>query len=69
VDADFWKAWLEAHEDYEPVAKGLIFAVEKPADAISETKNYARNLSGFEPLDPNSIPAEFNQGGLEIKAA
>ena len=69
VDADFWSKWLAAHTEYPPVERGMIFAVAKAEDVTREAKNNSKSKSGFEPLDPDNVPAEFTAGKARIAAA
>lgn len=54
VDADFFDAWMKAHEDYQPVKQGLIFAHGKTASVQAMAKERASNKSGFEGLNPDA---------------
>jgi hypothetical protein len=53
VDEEWFKAWLAAHADYEPVHRGLIFAMPTPARAEDKAREQAGIESGFEPMDPD----------------
>ena len=59
LDADFWNEWAKQHQTFAPYENGLIFAHEKPGAVESEAKNRAKEKSGFEPVDPDNVPAEF----------
>lgn len=52
VDADFWELWLNQNRDADYVRNGLIFAHEKKADAIAESKEKAQVWDGMGPLIP-----------------
>jgi len=52
VDADAWRGWDEAHKDFAPLARGLIFEVKRPADAAATAAERKNVKSGFEGIDP-----------------
>lgn len=68
VDADFFAKWMEQNKDLTPVARGMIFAFEKPGSTIAEARNRSGELSGLEPVDPKRLPAEFAAGSIEQAA-
>ena len=59
VDADFFEKWMKQNADNDAVQKGLVFAAAKPAEAESQAKEFKDELSGFEPVNPSKMPAEF----------
>lgn len=69
VDAEFFRNWLEHHAEFPAVKQGLIFAHEQKASAADEAKDRAGIESGFEPLDPENVPAEFRAPGAAIEKA
>jgi hypothetical protein len=54
VDQDFFDAWMQAHQDFQPVKQSLIFAHAKRANVEAEAKEKANNKSGFERLNPDA---------------
>lgn len=54
VDADFFNAWMEAHQDRDMVKNGFIFAHDKAADAKAEAVDKEDNATGLEAVDPNA---------------
>lgn len=60
VDADLFNAWLADHKDDELVTNRIIFAFAKPADTEARAKELVAEKSGFESLDPKSMPPEFS---------
>ena len=54
IDESFFEAWLKAHEDFQPVKSGLIFAHGKKANVEAEAKEKTKNKSGFEGLNPDA---------------
>lgn len=53
VDADFFNDWMARHKDYPPVKNGLIFVVDKEADARKEARGRAGVQNGFEGANPD----------------
>ncbi|MDE1158428.1 MAG: hypothetical protein PW791_09145 [Neorhizobium sp.] len=60
VDADFWKSWLEQNKDHPAVERGMVYASDSENVAADHTKEYRNEMSGFEPVNPNKMPAEFS---------
>jgi hypothetical protein len=60
VDAVFWKKWLEQNRSHPAVENGMIYASESEVIAADHTKEYRDEKSGFEPINPNKMPAEFS---------
>lgn len=67
VDADFFAAWLEQHKDMEAVKNGFVFAHEKQNVVEGKAKDHVKEKTGFEPIDPNNLPAEFSRT-IKVKA-
>ena len=63
VDADFFNEWLKQKKDYPPVVAGMIYAETSTEKAIGHAQEIAGLKSGFEPVDPDEIPEEF-QGDI-----
>jgi hypothetical protein len=59
VDAEFWNTWLAENGEFPPVEKGLIFATPKAGGTESEARDRRSLISGFEPVNPDAVPAEF----------
>lgn len=60
VDGNLFTAWMEAHKDFAPVKKGLIFAHESPKRVEEMAAEREENKTGMEPIDP-----EKPGGGVE----
>lgn len=59
IPLDFWKAWVEQNKDLDCLTKGIVVAhVKDTAGAAREVKG---EKSGFEPMDPANMPAEFRR--------
>lgn len=69
VDADHWARWLAANKDSDVVKNGLIFAAAKAGEAEAQAKDHVSLKSGLEPIDPESLPAEFVRKIETAKAA
>lgn len=65
VDKEFWEAWSKLHADFVPIQKGLIFAHDKESSANAQAKEYSKNVSGFEGLDPNKPAAGIAPASTE----
>ena len=52
IDQAFFDAWLAKSKEYDPVAKGMIWAHGKPNDTLAMAKEMATEKNGFEGLDP-----------------
>ncbi len=63
VDADFFAEWLKQKKDYPPVALGMIYAETSTEKAIDHAREMSALKSGFEPIDPDNMPEEF-QGDI-----
>ena len=68
VDADFFQRWLSQKKDYPPVVAGMIYATATTEDAIDHARDISDLKSGFEPVDPHSVPDEF-KGDITQAAA
>lgn len=53
VDAAGFAAWRTVMKDFEPVAKGLVFAQAKRENAQAQAIDQAGERSGFEGLNPD----------------
>lgn len=55
VDKEFWEAWLKTHEDFAPVANGMIYAVDQDPDRDKgvqrEMDDLGKETNGFDPVD------------------
>jgi hypothetical protein len=67
VDAEFFRTWIEHHAEFPAVKEGLIFAYETAEAVAGEAKDKAELESGFEPLDPDKMPAEFSAPGETVE--
>lgn len=54
VDAEFFSAWMKAHEDRDMVKNGFIFAHEKAAETKAQAKEQEENNTGLEPINPET---------------
>lgn len=52
VDKDFFEAWLKQEAAQPFVKNKLVFAQERENSAVAQAKEQARNVTGFEGLDP-----------------
>ena len=68
VDADVWSEWLAQNKDSELVLKGLVFAHVKHTEAETTARANENVRSGFDPIDPKSLPPEF-KGKIETATA
>ncbi len=68
VDADFFDEWLKRNADADFVRKGLVFAQTKAREVEAQARDHRTLKSGFEPLDPKSLPDEF-KGKIESTTA
>ena len=68
VDADFFAKWLKQKEDFPPVAAGMIYAATTVEDAVDHAREISGMKSGFEPIDPYSVPDEF-KGDVSMATA
>lgn len=59
VDKDTWDKWRVQMKDWEPLVKGQVFAHEREDSAKGEARSGKHGPSGFEPLNPANMPAEF----------
>lgn len=66
VDREFAEQWFTQNQGNPIVMKGLVWAANTKADAASQAKEMRKELSGFEPVDPASVPAEF-KGQIETE--
>ena len=69
VDVDFFQKWLTQKKDYPPVVAGMIFAASTTEHAVDHAREISGLKSGFEPLDPDSVPDEFKGDVTKEKAA
>ena len=69
VDADFCARWFEANKSSEVVQKGFIVAHAKPHEAQAAATAHEREKTGYEPVDPSSLPVEFKNKIQPAKAA
>jgi hypothetical protein len=68
VDAEFFSKWLAQKKDFPPVAAGLIFAASSTESAVDHARDISDVKTGFEPVDPHSVPDEF-KGDITQAAA
>ena len=61
VSEEFWKAWLDKHQDMPFVKNGFIFAHSNNNSLKAEIKEKAKEKTGLEPLDPSKKPAGIEQ--------
>jgi hypothetical protein len=61
IDADFFAKWMADNKDSDVVKGGHIFASAKTGDVVAEAKEKIGEKTGLEPLNPNSMPAEFSK--------
>lgn len=61
VDADFFNAWLAAHQDLAFVQEGFLFAHEKANNTAAQAKERADVETGLEPMDPDAKPAGLTE--------
>lgn len=54
VSKDLWDSWVAVNKDAEIVKRRLIFAYENPNKASDEARSNVKELSGFEPIDPDN---------------
>lgn len=54
VNESFWNEWLKSYCNFEPVKKGLIYALAKGGDARARAQEQAEVKNGLEPLNPKS---------------
>lgn len=54
VDADFFNAWMEAHQDRDMVKNGFIFAHEEAENTEAEAREKTDNETKLEAVDPNA---------------
>jgi hypothetical protein len=59
VDGKLWAAWLEQNPNSKLVTEGMVFAHKSGADVRADARNGDSIRTGLEPLDPDSLPAEF----------
>jgi hypothetical protein len=59
VDAEFFSKWLAQKKDFPPVVAGMIFAAATTESAIDHAQEISSLKTGFEPIDPHSVPEEF----------
>lgn len=61
IPKDFWERWVEQHKDAEYVIPkggaehGMIYAMDDEDDAIAVAIEQAKQLSGLEPLDVETL--------------
>jgi hypothetical protein len=56
VPRKLFEEWLDANADSELVKRGLIFAADSEHSARDKAKDFAKEKSGLEPLDPKNLP-------------
>lgn len=61
IDADFFAAWLEQNRGLDAVENGFIYAAPKPDSALAHAREFAKEMTGLEPTDPENLPAEFKK--------
>lgn len=61
VPRDFWDAWINDHQEFEPVKKGLIFASSKKKRLLDEADEKADLKSGLERINPSKLPKTLEQ--------
>lgn len=61
IPQDFWEAWLQNHQEFAPVKKGLIFAAGKKKKVLDEAREKEKLLHGLEPIDPARMPQALEQ--------
>jgi hypothetical protein len=55
VDAEFYAAWLEEHNDFPAVKSGALF-VARTIDAVKEiAKDREEDKTGFEPMSQDAL--------------
>lgn len=55
VDAEFWDAWKTAYHSFKPLQVGSIFEARNEQEAKIKAKEYSRQKTGFEPIDPSTM--------------
>lgn len=61
VPADFWAEWLKQNGESDLVKNNIVFAHAKSADTVSQAREYKKQRSGLEPIDPNKLPRGIKQ--------
>ncbi len=68
VDADFWKAFCDAHRGAPYLVNRLVYAEDSLAAAHAVTElAEAKGKTGFEPLDPDKAPSEIKPDENALK--
>lgn len=61
VPAEAWE-WIKNHPFYSKakwMTSGAVFATTKAKDAVKEAQDRGQTTTGFEPLDPEELPAKI----------
>jgi len=61
IPEDFWDEWLRQHAETELVQNNLIFAHSRQVDVEAIAKEYEKQKSGLEPIDPQNLPREVKK--------
>ena len=61
VDKDFFDKWHAQNKDAAFVKNGLIFAHDKADSVVAKAAEQAKNVTGFEGLDPKAPVAGIKQ--------
>lgn len=65
VDAEFWEAWKKKHAWLKALKDELIFAVVDLPSAQAAAVEREKEVSGFEPLDPDKAPKDPSEVGAD----
>jgi hypothetical protein len=59
VPKEFFETWFEQNKDSTFVQNKLVFAFESHDHVVGQAKEYEKNKSGMEPVDPEDLPRAF----------
>lgn len=56
VDADFWAQWkASVGANYAPLKSNAIFEARNETEALAKAKEFRKEKTGFEPMQPESL--------------
>ena len=59
VPREFFETWREQNMDSTFIKNNLVFGFESHDSAVGQAKEYEKQKSGMEPVDPSNLPPAF----------
>lgn len=68
VDADFMALWMKQNAGHPAVVNHLIFVHDKASMVEGKAKEYTKQRSGLEPIDPDNLPKGIQKATDKVAA-